>query len=335
MQSEDRPAMRVGLVGLGRHGRRYASHLAAGDVPGAVLAGFWRRDPLRASEDAAALRVRAYPTWEALVEDPAIDAIVAVVPAVLHGAVAQAATEASKPLLLEKPLAASLEEGRRIHALSHDARIMVAQTLRFDPLVELLRARVSQGGLGALRGFGLEQRLEPRGLPWELDPGIAGGGVLLQTGIHAIDALRFITGAELASVEAAVLDHVRGARTEDRATLVFTICGGAAGSGTAGELRASKIGGSRHHRIQLFFEDGGLEGDFVDRALWETRGRARTRLDVPEAPTVVAALRAFTGWCLGPNDAPPPISVRDALGSLEVVFAAYARAAQRSGGIST
>lgn len=333
MQSKDPAPMRVGLVGLGRHGRRYATHLAAGDVPGAVLGGFWRRDPARAAEDAATFAVRAYPTWEALVGDPAIDALAAAVPAALHRAVAEAACAAGKPLLLEKPLAGSLEDGLAIAAVARGQRVMIAHTLRFDPLVQLLRRRVAEGALGELRGFGLEQRLEPRGLPWEADPEVAGGGVLLQTGIHAVDALRFVTGAELRSVEAAVLDRLRGARTEDRATVLFTVAGGAARRGVSGDLRVSKAGASRHHRYQLFFEDGGLEADLIDRVAWQTRGRVRTRLDVPEAPTVAAALEAFVRWCRTP-ELPAPITAEDALHSLEVVFAAYA-AAQRTGGIST
>lgn len=315
-------ALRVGLVGLGRHGSRYAAHLRGGDVSGAELTGFWRRNPELAAEAESALGVRAHPTIESLIEN--VDAVVGVVPAALHRSVAEAAAKFGKPLLLEKPLAATREDARAIAALNN--RMMIAQTMRFDPLVRALKD-VPQD-FGKLVGFGFEQRLEPRDLEWENDRAIAGGGVLLQTGIHAIDALRFVTGASNLTVRFAAIDRVRGNQTEDQALLSLLLDGK-----IPGDVRTSKIGRSRHHRYQLFFEHGGLEADIPDRSVWVTRLRSRERVLVPERPTVATVLRAFVEWCRDPS-LPCPVPVRDALLSAEVVFDAY-DLIQRSGGNNT
>lgn len=324
------PTLRLGLAGLGRHGRRYAQHLLAGDVPGATLAGFWRRDPSRAREDERTLGVRSLPTVEDLIADPNIDAVIGAVPASVHLSIAELCTRHDKPLLLEKPLAANATEGRRIVA-QHARRLMIAHTLRFDPLVRALAGEMSSRG--RLVGFGFEQRLEPRGLAWEADPAVAGGGVLIQTGIHGVDAILFLTGATSAEVSAVELDYRRGNRTEDQALVALTLRGGAAADGVRGDVRTSKIGGSRHHRYQLFFEDGGVEADFVDRTLYSTRGRERTPRVLAEAPTVAAVLGAFVGWLASP-DRPCPVPAHEALAALEIVEAAYRRADQRTGGSS-
>lgn len=307
--------LRIGLIGLGRHGRRYADHLVRGDVPGARLAAFWRRDAARGARDAEVLGS----PFQARPEDvlAASDAVVVVVPAVEHVALAEAAAAAGLPTLLEKPLARTLAEGTRIVDAfeARSGRLMVAQTLRFDPLTLGLRAHLAGGD--PLRGFDLEQRLEPRGLAWEHDPVLAGGGVLIQTGIHGLDAIRFITGQRL-ELESGHLDHLLGHDTEDQAMLRVR-----AGD-VAGHLRTSKIGGSRHHRYALYLDGSGIEADYIARTLTVTRGRDRQVTAVPEIPTVSTVLGAFVGWISGARpDCPVP--PREALEAVRVVDEAYRR----------
>lgn len=294
----------LGLIGLGRHGRRYADHLIRGDVAGARLAGFWRRDQAQAADDARALGVPAFPTPEGLIE--AADAVVIVVPAAEHVRLARLVGAQKKPLLIEKPLARNATEGREI--IDAVERAMVAQTIRFDPLTVLLREH--QTGLGRLRGFGLEQRIEPRGLAWENDVEVAGGGVLVQTGIHAIDALRFITGARV-SVEHAAFASVLGGATEDQAWLRLR-----AGD-VRGDLRTSKIGRGRRHRYTFFFDDGILESDYIAR----TFDDGRTLRSVPAVPTVVRTLEAFARWVTEGGDCPVPLE--EALDAVAIADAAY------------
>jgi predicted dehydrogenase len=304
--------LRIGIIGLGRHGRRYADHLARGDVPGARLAGFWRRDQAQAALDAQALGAPACPTPAALLA--ASDAVVITVPAAEHEGLATAAAEAGKPTLIEKPLARTVAEGSAIAAAfeARGGQLMVAQTLRFDPLTRALGAHAAGR---VLVGFDLEQRLEPRGLAWELDPTTAGGGVLIQTGIHGLDKLRFLTGAPVELLYAR-LDHVLGNATEDQALVCLRV------AGRTGVLRTSKIGGSRHHRTCLYFEDGGAEADYIARTFTVITGRTRTTTAVPEEPTVRAVLAAFVGWARGER-ADCPVPPREALEAVRVVEAAY------------
>jgi predicted dehydrogenase len=313
----------IGLVGLGRHGARYARHLLAAEVPGATLRGFWTRDPKKGVAESSTLGVSFHPELEALIE--AADALVVAVPAGMHERVALEIAKHSKPLLLEKPLARNVEEGERIVRAFAGVPLMVAQTLRFDPLVRELKARAA--ALGAIRGFRFAQRLEPRGLAWEDEPVLSGGGVLIQTGIHTVDALRFATGAEKVEVRGASLSRVHYRNNEDHAALILSVAGGASLPEPAlGTLAASKIGRSRHIELALYFDTEGLEADLIGRTLTTVRGTERRTVQVPERPTIVEVLRAFVETTAG---GPNPVPGNDALESLRVVDQAYALARSR------
>jgi predicted dehydrogenase len=75
------------------------------------------------------------------------------------------------------------------------AFLMVAHCFRFHPDVRRLRARVAGGELGEIvktRGYGAHARWGPSG--WFTDPELAGGGALLDLGVHAIDTARYLLG---------------------------------------------------------------------------------------------------------------------------------------------
>lgn len=318
--------LRIGLIGLGRHGLRYAHHLTRGDVPRAKFAAFWRRDQTRAAEASIAMEADFEPDVTRLISRKDVDAFVVAVPVALHLPLALLIARQRKPLLLEKPIARTMEEGAQIVSAFEDAGVLltVAQTLRFDPLVLALRESASRSG--ELRGFSFQQRLEPRGLEWEDDPVIAGGGVLLQTGIHTIDALRFVTRTDRIEVEAAAFSRIQYERNEDLARLLLRLRGtplaGSADAAIAGDLRASKIGDSRHLEFELYFEKSALTADLVARTLTVSEGRSRSVQAVPEAPTVAEVLRAFVA-CIERGGHGNPVSGKDALASLSVVEEAY------------
>jgi predicted dehydrogenase len=318
--------VRIGLIGLGRHGIRYARHAAAGEIPGAELTAVWRRDREQGERLADELDVRFEPSVEALIAADDVDAIVIVVPVALHAELALKVAAAKKPLLLEKPLARSLEEAARIRQAFDSVHVplMIAQTLRFDPLVSRLRARAHE--VGDLRGFRFEQRIEPRGLAWEDDLELAGGGVLIQTGIHTLDALRYVTGADRIRVRHAELARMQYRNAEDHAVVLLDIEGStipnkSSAAPVLGDVATSKIGRSRHLRLTLFLESCALEADLVRRTLSEIHGRETTSIEVPEEPTVVAAFSAFIR-CVR-DGAPNPVTAEDAMRSLALVEAAY------------
>ncbi len=323
--------LRIGLIGVGRHGRRYAKHLTQGDVQGAQLSALWRRNSALGEEDQRSFGARFEPDLRELIHAEDVDALICVVPAGSHLEIGLQVAEAKKPMLLEKPMARTVAEGEQLIAAFAEAQqpLTIAQTLRFDPLTAALKARCQEDpSLGALRGFSFEQRLEQRGLRWEDAPEASGGGVVIQTGIHTIDALRFVTGGSVRTRSAA-LSRVHYQRNEDLALLHLTLQTDQ--SELLGDIRVSKIGESRHMRFSLFFDQGGLEADYIERKLYETRGRERSVTEIPEAWTLLGVTQGFVDHVQGrgPNPVPP----KDALESLRAVEQAYAL--QKSGGSSS
>jgi predicted dehydrogenase len=317
--------LRFGLIGAGRHGARYARHLAAGDVPGACLQALSRRDVHQGRALADELGVVYQPRWQDLLARDDIDAVILVVPVGCHQEFALAVAERGLPLLIEKPFACNAGQAEVIRKAFADRGrpLCVAQTIRFDPLTRELAARAPAFGL--LTGFDFQQRLEPRGLPWEDDPASSCGGVVIQTAVHALDALRTVTRATAADVIHSLFDRLFYSRNEDHALSVIALESPLAGGRRVqGMVACSKVSASRQMRYQLLFEDGALEADYIQRTLRVTHDGASQLLEVPPAPTVPALLAAFVAHLGGRGDNPVPPS--DALDTMRLVDRVYAAA---------
>jgi predicted dehydrogenase len=114
-----------------------------------------------------------------------------------HAPIAIAAADAGKHVLVEKPMARTLAEAEAMNvaAAASGRRLMVAHCWRFHDDVRALRARIAGGELGEItktRGYGVHAGWGPSG--WFTDPELAGGGALLDMGVHAIDTVRFLLG---------------------------------------------------------------------------------------------------------------------------------------------
>jgi predicted dehydrogenase len=192
-------ALRVGLLGAGWVAERHARGLL--DHPGAELAAAssWREPSLAALAGRFGIP-RTTTDWRELAADPELDAVVIGTPNALHAEQAVAFLEAGKHVLVEKPMAPTLAECDRIlaAAAASPAWLMVAHCWRFHPDVLALRARVAAGELGEVvktRSYGAHANWGPSG--WFTDPELAGGGALLDMGVHAIDTTRFLLGDPL------------------------------------------------------------------------------------------------------------------------------------------
>src|SRR2546426_12265649 len=164
--------------------------------------------------------------------------------------------------------------------------LMTAQTLRFTPVLARLRDRLA--AVGPLEYLVLTMRAERPPHRWLGDPGQAGGGVLLEIGIHLLDLIRFLTGAE--AVEAvADLEQRHTTRVEDLALARFRLS-----NGVSCYVEVSRVSGGRLCRVEAVGRAGELIAD-VDRGLltWiEGRMVAGTE-GVPDPPTGLTGLQTF------------------------------------------
>jgi predicted dehydrogenase len=187
---------RVALLGSGWiqdfHARAVLAH------PGGELVAVanWRE------ESAAALgkrhRIpRVTTDWESLVGDPDVDAAVVATPNALHAPQAIAFLRAGQHVMVEKPMSTSVAEADAMVAAarSSGAWLMVAHCWRFRDEVVGMRDRIAAGAFGDVvktRGYGMHAGWGPTG--WFTDRALAGGGALVDMGVHAIDTARFLLG---------------------------------------------------------------------------------------------------------------------------------------------
>jgi predicted dehydrogenase len=287
----------VGLIGAGKHGQRYAHHIAA-DVPELMLVALSRRDAARGREQAGALGARFHPDWRELVADAAVDAVVAVVPPSLHPAIAEAVANVRKPLLIEKPLATTGAAALDMVRILAGLPVLMAHTLRWNAVVHALRDRLAT--LGPLRALWLNQRFEPSVLPWLDDPAVARGGIVLITGVHSFDLVRFLTGREVTRVTCRVA-CVDTRHTEDNFLALLELAGSSA---------LVAVGGSRSTRgrsglIDIACAEGQVVGDHAHGFAYAVRGLERTPIALPApVPTVREVLRSFVRL-IRQGEAPP------------------------------
>jgi predicted dehydrogenase len=142
--------VRIALVGLGYWGPHFA-RIAHEHADAELL---WCCDR---SETALELAERRYPhvrrttEVEDVIGDPSVDAILVVTPTATHADIAVAALEAGKHVLVEKPLAASVEEIDRIEAAQRDRVVMVGHTFVYNAGVAAVRELVASGRLGRIQ----------------------------------------------------------------------------------------------------------------------------------------------------------------------------------------
>lgn len=175
---------------------------------------------------------RWYDTVEGLLEDEEVEAVYIATPVAYHCEQAVAAAEHGKHVLLEKPMARTPEEGRRIleACRSYGVRLMVCFPLRFSLTYQHLRALIQRGHLGRI----VEMRaqlakwypLSPEA--WRSRPELSGGGVLMDLGSHLLDLARWLVG-EVREVAAFVGQLAFPLPVEDTAVALLRFANGAVG----------------------------------------------------------------------------------------------------------
>jgi predicted dehydrogenase len=320
-----RRVRRLGLIGVGKHGSRYARHIRD-DVADVELVAIARRDPDQAAAAARAFAARAYTDYRELIERGEVDAVIVVVPPTLHVEILSCAARAGIPVLLEKPAAPSLAAGKTLLAVlrSNPIPLMVAQTLRYNAVVQALRTACAD--LGPLRSLTFAQRFEPSPLGWLDDPSQSGGGIVLHTGVHAFDLARVLSGLAIDAVTCQT-QAVHTRRTEDNFVATLRLGGGAA----LATVSCARTAGARNGHIELSGERGTLVGDHVLNRAYKVVGTVVEPLAIGDSvPTVREALCDFIAALR--RGAPMPVTLTDGLRAVAVAEACYQSA--RSGQVA-
>ena len=139
---------------------------------------------------------KAYTSEADLLADPEIDAVYIASPVVFHAKQAMAAADAGKHILMEKPIAMSSEEGQKVvdYCESKGVKLAAGLMMRFGAYVQAMKKAVAEGKIGKpVSGFAQFTCWYPD-TPgaWRQSKKIAGGGAMMDMGVHCIDLLQYI-----------------------------------------------------------------------------------------------------------------------------------------------
>ncbi|WP_348786595.1 Gfo/Idh/MocA family oxidoreductase [Leifsonia sp. NPDC080035] len=222
----DAPSLRWGVLGPGVIAGDFTDALHAHTGQRMVACG--SRSAERADAFAAAHGVeRAHASYEALVGDPEVDVVYVATPHSQHLEHALLAIAAGKHVLIEKPMAATADQARRIRDAARGAGVfaMEAMWTRYLPQTDIVRQLLDDGELGEIAlvtaDFGGRAPFDPAGRLW--DPALA-GGALLDLGVYTVSWASFALGAPESVVAAGSLAPTG---VDEQASLLLTSPGGA------------------------------------------------------------------------------------------------------------
>lgn len=201
MLAEAEP-LRIAQIGAGKIGARRVGVWGAAHVT--VVADV---DLARAQAVAGACGAEAVSDWHVAVEDERVNLVSVATPNHLLAPVARRALELGKHVLVEKPAALHSSELPPLIELARRRQLVLQAgfNYRFHPAIQRAKVLLAGGAIGrilhgtARHGHGGRLGLENE---WRAQPELAGGGELLDQGVHLIDLFRWFTATEIVSVQA-------------------------------------------------------------------------------------------------------------------------------------
>ncbi|WP_338184483.1 Gfo/Idh/MocA family oxidoreductase [Jatrophihabitans sp.] len=188
--------VRWGIAGPGRIAEAVAGDF--GHVPGAELVAVGSRSAARAADFAGRHDIaRAHGSYRALLDDPEVDVVYIATPHPQHHALALAAIEAGKGLLIEKAFTATVAGAQEIVAASRERGVFVMEAMwtRFQPALRQMRAWLDAGVLGDVRAveadLGVVRTFDPADRLFAPE---LGGGALLDLGVYVVSFAQWVLG---------------------------------------------------------------------------------------------------------------------------------------------
>ncbi|MCD6170765.1 MAG: Gfo/Idh/MocA family oxidoreductase [Candidatus Latescibacteria bacterium] len=271
-------------------------------------------------------------TVDEVLESPKIDAIDAALPHDMHKDVAVKAAEAGKHIMIEKPLARNLAEADEMIEAAERAgvKLMVAEWQRFAPSIVKALEFIDDGLLGEVFLVCVYQLDFAKITGWRLSKERTGGGNLIDSGIHAVNALRSLGGADVELVFSQTTRFVlREMEGEDTSVTVIRFKNGIVGNlitswgiSTPGPHSYFTVYGTGGSLWEKLGSDGGL---YIRSSKLPEASEKPVKVDLPKVSGFEAECRHFVECIL--QDKEPITGPKEARADLELVVAAY-RSAQ-------
>ncbi len=246
--------MKAAVIGVGSMGMNHAR--AYHDGASAELIGVVDPNPMNQTQASKRFQVAAYPNVRELVQAARPDVVSIATPTQFHAAAAIECMEAGIDVLVEKPLASSVDEAKELVAAAerNQRTLQVGHIERFNPALQMMRQKVANGVIGK------PLRLHARRLsPF---PGrILDVGVMLDLAPHELDAIRFVTGQELEAATTVMEQRLHPSQ-EDAVMALLNYSGG-----LAAYLEVNWLSPTRIRELTITGEQGMLKADYLRQQL--------------------------------------------------------------------
>ena len=268
---------RTALVGCGKVGQIHAQALAA--LPESDLVGVCDSDPTRSASFASRFGGRSFTDIATMLHDCGVQALCIATPHPLHAEAAVLAAEAGVHVLVEKPMAAALEDCDAMLAAAGRGGVklgVISQRRWYEPVLRM-KAAIDAGKIGqpVLGTFVMYSWRDPsyyRSDPWRGRWDTEGGGVLVNQSPHMLDLLGWLMGDEVAEVSGywANLNHP-SVEVEDSAVAILRFRSGGLGSIVASLAQKPGI----YTKVHIHGSNGATVGVETDRGATFIAGLSR------------------------------------------------------------
>lgn len=317
--------LKTAVIGVGAMGRNHARVCA--DIPGSTLVGIADVNGEVGEAIARKYRCRAYEDYRRMLDEETPDAVTIAMPTVDHLQTALEVIARGIHVLMEKPIAFSMEEGEAIIAAAAQAgvKLMVGHIERFNPAVLALKEHLAEGELG--RVFQIDARRQG-----PFPARVKDVGVVIDLAVHDLDVMRYVTGAEVVRAYAETERRIHSTH-EDLLTGLVRLNDGTVGTLNINWLTPSKIrelcvtGERGMFRVDYLTQDlyfyenataNGMEWDTIRMLRGVSEGRM-IRHVVPKREPLLLEQEAFLASVR--DDTPVPVNGQDGLQALRLAHA--------------
>ncbi len=181
--------MKVAVIGVGSMGKNHARVYT--ELPEVQLVAVSDANSATAAAAAERFGTKGYTDYREMLAKEKPQAVSIAVPTQLHQEVATAALEAGADVLVEKPITATIDEGKQLNELAHHLgrQLMVGHIVRFNPAIQVLKQKLQNGDLGRIFQIAC-RRIGP------FPARIRDVGVVIDLAPHDLDIMRYLTGLD-------------------------------------------------------------------------------------------------------------------------------------------
>lgn len=225
--------IKAAVIGVGSMGVNHAR--VNWELPDVELVAVADFDESRVNSVAKKYSTKAYTDYQRMLDETKPDEVTLAVPTVYHHKIALDIIDRGIPVLIEKPISFTLEEGREIieAAKNKNVKLMIGHIERFNPAIIALKELIAQEELGRI--FQMDAHRQG-----PFPARIGDVGVVIDLAVHDLDIMRFVSQSEIVRVFAETEKHIHS-KYEDLLTGLVRLADGSVGTLNINWLTPTKI----------------------------------------------------------------------------------------------